>query len=426
MTSPYVKGTITPTRIPRTRPSQIPSMSSQRQNQNQNQGLSADPNSVNAGREYDNRVLDSQKQQQPEQQQQSLSQNRISLSSENFQPQENTIIVQSTVRDNQGNLSSPDSNSSPQKRNSEIDSRNGNEIITCDRCENEIATFFCNDCKKPFCETCILEIHSMGKWISHISTQLSRNEQQPLSSQQPSQNLSQQPSSFQQSPSQQQQQQKQQQQQHPQQQYNPLSLEINPSSQSNQAFSVNKPTSPLNVDPIIDYSEEQRLPIIKDQIMDDVIEMLMGVCLQYLFDGIYLKNANSQTHFFLRLNEEQTVLDYCEVPDINGFDPKANSAKFQSVNIVDIVDITETTFGKDACFTLKFRSKNSMSFIGDHRAVLVYVFDGLRCLTGTEMQTKEMKDILNTFIEVKAVSKMYTTAPPLPPLPPNYNFLTPL
>jgi len=268
MTSPYVKGTITPTRIPRTRPSQILSMSSQRQNQTQNQGLLADPNSVNAGREYDNRVLDSQKQQQqqqqPEQQQQSLSQNRISLSSENFQPQENTIIVQSTVRDNQGNLSSPDSNSSPQKRNSEIDSRNGNEIITCDRCENEIATFFCNDCKKPFCETCILEIHSMGKWISHISTQLSRNEQQPLSSQQPSQNLSQQPSSVVAAVM------VTAEKQHPQQQYNPLSLEINPSSQSNQAFSVNKPTSPLNVDPIIDYSEEQRLPIIKDQIMDDV------------------------------------------------------------------------------------------------------------------------------------------------------------
>lgn len=57
-----------------------------------------------------------------------------------------------------------------------------------------------------------------------------------------------------------------------------------------------------------------------------------------------------------------------------------------SVNVVEIVDIHENINSKPSSFTIRLKSNTSKTLSSENRIEFVHVFDGLRCLTGLEMQ----------------------------------------
>lgn len=56
---------------------------------------------------------------------------------------------------------------------------------------------------------------------------------------------------------------------------------------------------------------------LKEQYMDNVIDMIMGVSLSYLLQGVFLKDAATQQVNYFRLDEEQTQISYEPVDPTN-------------------------------------------------------------------------------------------------------------
>ncbi len=171
----------------------------------------------------------------------------------------------------------------------------------------------------------------------------------------------------------------------------------------------------------------------------------MTISLNYLLQGVIFKDLQNQgQHLYIRLNEEQSHLEYCKVVDINNFEKGAktvlqepqkgkpifyfsfflflflfrfhllplplppsnyqNSIQYflsdwigsndNAVNVIDIADLQETTTSPSApvsSFLMKLKTGNKLSLASETRIEFVYFFDGLRCLIGMAMQTREMQ-----------------------------------
>lgn len=131
--------------------------------------------------------------------------------------------------------------------------------------------------------------------------------------------------------------------------------------------------------------------------MEQVIDMIMQTSLVYLFEGIFVERVETtgKKTSYIRLNEQQTAIEFCKVDDKASFNKSADtpltdptSSKLKcfleanlQVNVVEIADLKE----KELEFTIILRSKEHVTFACEDRNELVYFYDGLRCLVGMDM-----------------------------------------
>jgi hypothetical protein len=103
-------------------------------------------------------------------------------------------------------------------------------------------------------------------------------------------------------------------------------------------FAVKAPPKPINTNTDVDWTtDSDQLASLKESMLDDVINMLMMVSMNYLCEGVMVTDSTQAATFF-RLNADQTAVEHCKVANPSSF-KKSSETVLENPEISTLVTV---------------------------------------------------------------------------------------